>query len=123
MRAYKNHYGEFTPAALDIAKLLEDEPSAQPPAPADEHIMLERYGLKWTGPKDFVPKPMPDGYWTPWHVANALLMAAQSPAPTDEQIVRAYNAWLSHPDTIDINADDYPTFYAGYRAALQEREG
>ena len=36
----------------------------------DEKRGLERYGLKWTGPKDFVAKPMRDGYWTPWHIAQ-----------------------------------------------------
>lgn len=37
---------------------------------------LERYGLEWSGHKDFVAKPMPDGYWTPWHIAQAAVDAA-----------------------------------------------
>lgn len=29
-----------------------------------------RYGLLWQGPETPVSVPMPDGYWTPWHVAQ-----------------------------------------------------
>lgn len=36
-----------------------------------ENQQLERFGLQWNGPKEFVATPMPDGYWTPWHVAQA----------------------------------------------------
>lgn len=32
---------------------------------------LQRYGLEWQGPELPVCVPMPDGYWTPWHVAQA----------------------------------------------------
>ena len=41
-----------------------------------EGVELERFGLKWTGPEDFVAKPMPDGYWTPWHIAHMSLVRA-----------------------------------------------
>ncbi len=34
---------------------------------------LERFDLKWNGPKDFVATPMDDGYWTLWHVATETL--------------------------------------------------
>lgn len=36
---------------------------------------LQRYGLQWNGPEEFVCTPMGDGYWTPWHVADQLLAA------------------------------------------------
>lgn len=32
---------------------------------------IPRYGLQWSGPKSFVATPMRDGYWTPWHIAQA----------------------------------------------------
>lgn len=30
---------------------------------------LPRYGLQWNGPERPVATPMPDGFWTPYHVA------------------------------------------------------
>lgn len=32
---------------------------------------LPRYGLRWNGPTAPVSVPLPDGYWTPWHLAAA----------------------------------------------------
>jgi hypothetical protein len=32
---------------------------------------LPRYGLQWNGPREFVATPLPDGYWTPHHLAQA----------------------------------------------------
>lgn len=32
---------------------------------------LPRYGLAWNGPKSFVATEMSDGYFTPWHIADA----------------------------------------------------
>lgn len=43
-------------------------------------IPLVRYGLKWNGPQNFITTEMPDGYWTPWHVANDELSAARKRA-------------------------------------------
>lgn len=42
-----------------------------PPAGADSWPELERYGIEWQGPNLPIALPMPDGYWTPWHVAEA----------------------------------------------------
>ena len=33
---------------------------------------LPRYGIKWNGPKEPLAVPMDDGYWTPFHLAEAL---------------------------------------------------
>lgn len=41
------------------------QPAPAPAAP------LPRYGIKWRGPEEPVAVPMPDGYWTPWHLASA----------------------------------------------------
>ena len=107
--------------------------AAQPPAPTDEPWKAPVFGKRPSA-----AQPV-DGYgaWIRMYAASndipkdaermLLVIATKldesaTPAPTDEQIVRAYNAWLSHPDTVDINADDYPAFYAGYRAALQGGE-
>lgn len=45
---------------------------------------LPRYGLRWTGPDQFVCEPMPDGYWTPWHLAVAAPVA-DAPHATEKK--------------------------------------
>ena len=44
------------------------------PAPSEDEIeALERWGLAWNiGEIGPVLKRMPDGYWTPWHIADAI---------------------------------------------------
>lgn len=42
-----------------------------PPRPP-EGAGLPRYGLRWNGPAQPLSVPMDDGYWTPWHLAEAL---------------------------------------------------
>lgn len=39
---------------------------------------LQRYGLEWKSEKDFVCRPMADGYWTPWHIATEELTHLKS---------------------------------------------
>lgn len=34
-------------------------------------MAIVRYGIKWNGPREPIGTPMVDGYWTPWHIANA----------------------------------------------------
>lgn len=34
---------------------------------------LPRFGLRWNGPTQPLVTPMDDGYWTPYHIADALL--------------------------------------------------
>lgn len=41
-----------------------------------------RYGLQWNGPQQPVPVGMSDGYWTPWHLAEA----------ERDALLRAYDA-------------------------------
>lgn len=36
---------------------------------------LPRYGLRWNGSTQPLSVPMDDGYWTPWHLAERLLLA------------------------------------------------
>lgn len=36
-----------------------------------KHSTLLRYGVQWNGPREPICTPMPDGYWTPWHLADA----------------------------------------------------
>ena len=42
-----------------------------PPRPP-EGAGLPRYGLRRNGPSQPLSVPMDDGYWTPWHLAEAL---------------------------------------------------
>ena len=39
---------------------------------------LQRYGIEWTGPKTPICVAKDDGYWTPWHVAEAELAAVRA---------------------------------------------
>lgn len=39
--------------------------------PTSNPITIMRYGIKWNGPREPIATPMEDGYWTPWHIANA----------------------------------------------------
>ncbi len=44
--------------------------AARPAAPQVGEAPLTRYGVTWEGGKDEpLLTPMPDGYWTPWHLA------------------------------------------------------
>lgn len=38
---------------------------------------LIRYGLNWKGHDYAVCEPMPDGYWTPWHLAQEAITRAE----------------------------------------------
>ncbi len=53
---------------------IESREDAQ--RPVERLVMpLPRYGLEWNGPTKFVATEMDDGYWTPWHIANAAIEA------------------------------------------------
>ena len=56
-----------------------------PPRPPDGDG-LPRYGLRWNGPGVPLSVPMDDGYWTPWHLAAAVSVAAGSVAVKAEQL-------------------------------------
>lgn len=93
------------------------------PAPSSEGPKLERYGV--LHPADWRSHaPMPDGYWTPWYIAqDALTAAAQR-----EQILRqrfteeeaahrlAHQQWLESRATLSAQARQIEAV----RAALQK---
>jgi len=62
--------------------------------PAQEPVQLQRFGVKWKGQTEPFMEQMPDGYWTPWHIADAALRAAP---PADS----------ARADRIMELADDY----------------
>jgi len=47
---------------------------AEPP-PAGDDGELVRYGVRWKSRTEPICEPMPDGYWTPWHIAAARIAA------------------------------------------------
>jgi hypothetical protein len=55
---------------IDEVERLRGIKPELPPFPP-EGDGLPRYGLRWNGPTEPLAVPMPDGYWTPWHLANA----------------------------------------------------
>lgn len=64
-------YGGQRIAALEseLARLRGLVPELPPRPPEGEG--MPRYGLRWNGPSQPVSVPMADGYWTPWHLAEA----------------------------------------------------
>ena len=73
-----------------------------PPYPPDGEGM-PRYGLQWNGPTNPLSVPMDDGYWTPWHLANAEVerlqarVAEQSEVLTDLAVKLKQNFYLDKP--------------------------
>ncbi len=59
--------------ALDRAQGIKPE---LPPMPPDG-TGAPRYGLRWNGPQEPLAVPMDDGYWTPWHLAQATITRQQ----------------------------------------------
>lgn len=55
------------------AESTGDQPSAA----------LPRYGIRWNGPQGPIAVPMPDGYWTPWHLATG--MPSLGPLPPESE--------------------------------------
>lgn len=60
-------------AVQDLADEVERLRGATPGLPLehDPGSPLPRYGLRWNGPDNPATLPMDDGYWTPWHLAQA----------------------------------------------------
>jgi len=101
----------------ELAQRLDAK--AQPVSDAP-NAKLERFGWEWTGPKDFVAKPMPDGYWTPWHIAQQSLTSAEVTPEMVEAGCCAVSAeqWFQG----DVNDTVASVYKAMRRAALQEDE-
>ena len=62
-------------ADAQVAELRGLVPELPPFPPAG--VGLPRYGLRWNGPTQPLSVPMPDGYWTPWHLAARVREALQ----------------------------------------------
>jgi len=64
---------ELEAARARIAQLegLKPELPPRPPELGGVAQGLPRYGLRWNGPQQPLAVPMDDGYWTPWHCAEA----------------------------------------------------
>jgi hypothetical protein len=75
-------------AALNECERLRGITPAIPPFPPDGDG-LPRYGIRWDGPKSPLAVPMDDGYWTPWHLADAAVRDANSLPPS---VVEALNS-------------------------------
>ena len=79
---YSNHwkrYLEMMRAAIAADRARWGRPTPQPPA--DGMLLLQRWGVDHGAqPGRPLLCPMEDGYWTPWHIANALLQH-QHPQP------------------------------------------
>ena len=56
---------------------------------------LIRYGLKWSGPKNFVAKEMKNGYWTPWHLADSKIKKLEARLEAEENKAAARHQFSS----------------------------
>ena len=68
---------------------LRPEIPERPPHNNDashQHPALPRYGLRWNGPGEPVSVPMPDGYWTPFHLALEAVEQAPVHVPGDDDV-------------------------------------
>ena len=66
-------------AALAEIERLRGLKAELPPRPGDIDdtiVNLPRYGIRWNGPTEPISVPMDDGYWTPWHLAQAQIQQA-----------------------------------------------
>lgn len=85
---------------------------------------LTRYGIEWQGPQLPICKPMADGLWTEWHVANARIEALTAEVERKDAALEAIvKRTAQHPD--DDAADDRRDKAKANliaRAALQSQE-
>lgn len=72
--AAKHYEKESDALRAEVERLKGLQPGLPPFPPEGEG--LPRYGLRWNGPQQPLATPMDDGYWTPWHLADALLASA-----------------------------------------------
>lgn len=89
---------------------LKPECPPRPPHNNDashQHPALPRYGLRWNGPSEPVSVPMPDGYWTPFHVA----LEAVKPATALAELI------AHHASLLETNS------YAYFELAYTRRTG
>lgn len=70
-RANESWYINERDALRTRVEKLEGLKPELPPFPP-QGSGLPRYGLRWNGPTEPLAVPMDDGYWTPWHLADAL---------------------------------------------------
>lgn len=76
-------------AEVESLSGLRPEVPERPPHNNDashQHPALPRYGLRWNGPGEPVSVPMPDGYWTPFHLALEGIEQAPVRVPSDDDI-------------------------------------
>lgn len=73
---------------------------------------LERWGINWNAPHGPLVEQMPDGYWTPWFLADARLARAYA------LLNRA--AWLLDGNTVEVGTA--PKFVREVRAFLRDAD-
>lgn len=60
---------DLAEARAEVGRLRGITPEFPPRPPHGD--LLPRYGIRWNGPEEPLAVPMDDGYWTPWHLADA----------------------------------------------------
>lgn len=76
VRSFQCHDSECY-EVFDASEIISEpvEPPMTDPRDVDT---LERWGFKWQGHDHGTHVQMPDGYWTPWHIAATTITALQA---------------------------------------------
>lgn len=97
---------EVARLTAEVARLRGLTPELPPFPP--EGGWLPRYGLRWEGAEHCKPPlsvPMPDGYWTPWHLAEAAVRdAARRCARWQQEAMRLRRRWGEDGDFVRESA-------------------
>ncbi|WP_027949840.1 DUF551 domain-containing protein [Haliea salexigens] len=74
---------------------------------------LARYGLEWSGPKDFVCVQMEDGYWTPWHIAEGYIATLEAKLAAAESRPAVPEGWIPVTERLPIDDELVMVFIPG----------
>ena len=77
---------------------LEKESHAQRPM-----LSLVRYGIRWKSQHELISEPMPDGYWTPWFLAEAAIKTLED---AEQRAVSRLSAVLEGLQQIELRDPD-----------------
>lgn len=93
LEAYEALQAECEKLHQEVEALQGIQPEMPPMPPNGKG--LPRYGVRWNGPTQPLSVPKDDGYWTPWHLAQAECEKLRSLLRHAQPIIRAH-AEASH---------------------------
>lgn len=88
----KNNISQDSWNAMSFAEQLAFIKTTYAVLYPDCNPILQRFGIVWRGEKEPLAQPMPDGYWTPWHIAQDKIDALQNRVAELEKQLEAERA-------------------------------